>query len=93
MRACYLFGCIYYSDTKRLFRRPDKTPEFNSILSHERYSPSVTIDPVRAVKVWFGSMVIVTGFILRVGMDVISFRLKEELTKRKVSQKLTEGRE
>ena len=45
------------------------------------------------LKYGFGSMVIVTGFILRVGMDVISFRLKEELTKRKVSQKLTEGRE
>lgn len=45
------------------------------------------------LKYGFGSMVIVTGFILRVGMDVVSFRLKEELTKRKVSQKLTEGRE
>lgn len=45
------------------------------------------------LKYGFGSMVIVTGFILRVGMDVISFRLKEELAKCKVSQKLTEGRE
>lgn len=45
------------------------------------------------LKYGFGSMVIVTGFILRVGLDMISFRLKEELKKRKVSQKSMEGRE
>lgn len=44
------------------------------------------------LKYGFGSMVIVAGFILRVEMDIVGFRLKEELTKRKVSQKLTEGR-
>ena len=45
------------------------------------------------LKYGLGSMVIVTGFILQVGMDMIGFRLKEELEKRKVSQKLMEGRE
>ena len=54
--VCVLAICLaVYITATRKGSLEDQIKRLSSIAfySHERYSPSVTIDPVRAVKVWF----------------------------------------